>query len=66
MNTWVDITTESYREYRFAGGEVVRIEEPSELKVSENGHRIKTKNGEANYYVPNGWVCLTFDGEYVF
>lgn len=59
------ICTEAWREYTFAGGEVVRIEEPLELHVSANGHRILDGDG-VSHYVPLTWVHLKWkvkDGE---
>lgn len=61
---WKDISIESQRTYTFPGGDTVTIKNPLELKVSESGgHRIKA--ADLNYYIPPGWICLSFDGGYV-
>lgn len=61
-----DISSERYREYRFLGGDVVRIEAPLKLNVSESGgHRIFDAEG-VSHYVPAGWIHLSWvakDGE---
>ena len=48
---------EFWREYVFPGGDVVRIEEPMTLIISEGGHRIVDSAG-MSHYVPTGWVHL--------
>lgn len=61
-----DISSERYREYRFRGGDVVRIEAPLKLNVSESGgHRIFDAEG-VSHYIPAGWIHLSWvakDGE---
>lgn len=61
-----DISSERYREYRFPGGDVVRIETPLRLNVSESGgHRIFDVDG-VSHYIPAGWIHLSWvakDGE---
>lgn len=53
----IDLSSrEDWREYRFPGGEVVRIENPQFLIVSDNGHRIGC--GDISHYVPYGWIDL--------
>ncbi len=47
---------ELWREYRFPGNEIVRIELPKILIVSDNGHRIMA--GSISYYIPYGWISL--------
>lgn len=55
-----DISSELYREYRFLGGDVVRIEAPLKLNVSESGgHRIFDAEG-VSHYVPAGWIHLSW------
>lgn len=54
-----DISSEAWREYTFEGGEVVRIEEPLRLHVSDNGHRIFDAAGQS-HYVPAKWIHLTW------
>ena len=60
-----DISSEQWREYMFADGQVVRIEMPLKLYVSDNGHRILDAEG-VSHYVPLGWIHLKWrakDGE---
>jgi hypothetical protein len=65
MNFWnesglefTDISTEQFREYTFAGGQILRIENPLQLNISESGgHRIFDAQG-FSYYVPKGWLHL--------
>lgn len=47
---------EEYREYIFPGREIVHIDNPQFLIVSDNGHRIGC--GEMSHYVPYGWIDL--------
>lgn len=55
-----DISSESYREYRFPGGDIVRIETPLKLNVSASGgHRIFDAEG-VSHYVPAGWIHLSW------
>jgi hypothetical protein len=55
---FVDISSEEWREYRFLGGEVVRIDKPLQLNVSESkGHRIFDSGG-TSHYIPATWVHL--------
>lgn len=55
-----DISSERYREYRFLGGDVVRIEAPLKLNVSESGgHRIFDGEG-TSHYIPAGWIHLSW------
>jgi len=58
--TKIDLSErEDWREYRFPGGETVRIENPQFLIVSDNGHRIGCgEGGGLSYYIPYGWICL--------
>lgn len=51
-----DISSEEWREYDFSGVRV-RIENPTYLAVSENGHRILDEQGISHY--------VGFDGFYV-
>lgn len=61
-----DISSERWREYRFLGGDVVRIEAPLKLNVSASGgHRIFDTKGRS-HYIPAGWIHLSWvakDGE---
>lgn len=58
--TFKDISDEQYRIYYFRGGEKVEIWEPLAINVSASGgHRIYT-SGYKSYYIPSGWICLTW------
>lgn len=58
-----DISTEAWREYRFADGQVVRIEQPLKLNVSESkGHRIFDAAG-ISHYIPPGWIHLRWEAK---
>ena len=63
---FTDISSELWREYQFLGGDVVRIDAPLKLNVSESGgHRIFDAAG-LSHYVPSGWIHLvwaTKDGQ---
>lgn len=60
---FTDISTEEWREYRFAGGEVVRIDHPLKLNVSESGgHRIYDAAGRS-HYIPAGWIHLVWQAK---
>lgn len=68
---FTDISSEEYRTYRFAlvqpvfvDKEVgwittndVTINQPLQLSVSENGHRIFDASGSC-HYIPSGWIHL--------
>jgi hypothetical protein len=51
-----DISSENWREYVFEH-KTIRIDLPSQLHVSKNGHRIFDEHG-TSHYIPNGWVHL--------
>lgn len=51
---------EKVRYYRFPNNEIVQIDEPVSLIVSDNGHRLVDKEGRS-HYVPYGWVHLYWD-----
>ncbi len=65
FDEWNDISNEAWREYTYlvvdSNGFVhehkMRINSPDKLWVSDNGHRIITKNGRS-LYVRCGWVLL--------
>ena len=58
-----DISSEAWREYRFADGQVVRIDEPLKLNVSESkGHRIFDAAG-ISHYIPSGWIHLRWEAK---
>lgn len=52
-----DISSEEWREYTFPGGDVVRIEQPLRLHVSERGHRVFDAAGQS-HYVPMTWIHI--------
>jgi len=58
--SFVNISSELYREYRFSGGEIVRIDEPLYLSVSKNGHRVFDSSGKS-HYIPLGWIQLSWE-----
>ena len=64
-----DISVEQWREYRYPGNEIVRIERPVRLHVSESGgHRVEDADGHG-HYVPKGWIHIRWkpaDGQPVF
>ena len=54
---FTDISSERVRVYTVPGGEVVRIEGPQQLHVSDGGgHRIFAEDG--CHYVAPGWLHL--------
>lgn len=53
------IDTEVRRTYVFPGGDKVVIEDPQQLCVSENGHRVW--DGKISHYVPKGWIHLFWE-----
>lgn len=58
-----DISSEKWREYKFANGETVRIEQPLQLNVSDSGgHRIFDASG-VSHYVPAGWIHLQWESK---
>ena len=55
---FTDISSEQWREYRFLGGDTVKIVAPLKLNVSASGgHRIFDAEG-VSHYVPAGWIHL--------
>lgn len=56
--TFADISNESFREYVFPRGEIVRISEPMRLHVgASGGHRLFSADG-TSHYIPTGWIHL--------
>ena len=54
----IDLSTrEKVRYYRFSGNEVIIIQKPKTLIVSDNGHRIMDMRG-ISHYIPYGWIHL--------
>jgi hypothetical protein len=54
---WRDITHETFREYKFPGGETVRVETPKSLAVVRYGHRLLDARG-VKYDIPFGWYVM--------
>lgn len=61
-NKFIDIDSELWREYRFPGGEIVRIEGPIKLCVKDNGHRVWDEKN-ISHYIPSGWIHLTWEAK---
>jgi len=56
----IDISMEKYRSYRFPGGDIVQVDSPQFLIVSDNGHRIADASG-ISHYIPYKWIELTWE-----
>lgn len=57
---WKDLNSEAFREYRFPGGDTVKILEPVKLHVSASGgHRVLDGSGRS-HYIPAGWIHLSW------
>jgi hypothetical protein len=55
---FTDISSETYRQYEYSNGKIVRIDEPLRLHVSKSGgHRLFDSSG-VSHYIPKGWVRL--------
>ena len=55
---FVDISSESWREYQRSDNTFIRIKQPIALHVSKSGgHRIFDAEG-VSHYIPSGWVHL--------
>lgn len=61
---FVDISSERYREYTFASGETIRIENPLLLHVKEDSgsHRVWDAQGVSHRVSP-GWIELRWEVE---
>ena len=60
---FVDISSEKSRTYRFPGNELVHIPDPQYLHVSRaGGHRILNSH-EVSFYVPKGWIMLSWEAK---
>jgi hypothetical protein len=57
---FTDISSEKVRTYNFGSQGFVKIQDPTLLHVSENGHRLFSKDGRS-HYVPNGWIHLSWE-----
>ena len=56
-----DISQETYRVYEFPNKEIVRIEAPLKLNVSDSGgHRVWDAKG-ISHYIPKGWKHLYWE-----
>jgi hypothetical protein len=57
---FTDISSEAWREYQFQGGQIVRIDRPFRLHVSDDGgHRVFDEHG-VSHYIPSGWIHLSW------
>jgi hypothetical protein len=58
-----DISTEEWREYRYANGDVYRVNKPKRLwfKADERGdsHRVLDSDG-VTHYPRRGWVAIVW------
>ena len=60
---FTDISSEAWREYRFADGSTVRIDTPLKLNVSDSGgHRIFDAQNRS-HYIPSGWLHLSWEAK---
>jgi hypothetical protein len=57
-----DISTEKYRTYEFESGFTIKIENPLNLHVGDNAHRIFDAQG-ISHYIPYGWVRLYWEAK---
>ena len=57
---FTDISSERWREYLFADGETVVIDNPLQLHVSQTGHRILDAQG-ISHFVPTTWKQLRWE-----
>ena len=55
-----NIQSEIYRVYDWLDGTSIRINNPIELNVSKNGHRILDIN-QISHYIPYGWKHLYWE-----
>ena len=65
VNNFTDISQETYRTYEyFIDGQLVpiRIDQPTKLSVSSNGHRVFDGSGKS-HYIPKGWIHLYWEVE---
>ena len=57
-NRKIDLSDkETVRIYRFPGQEIVTINHPQFVIISDNGHRLLDADG-VSHYVPYGWIEL--------
>ena len=53
-----DISLESYREYEYEDGYILRVEKPIRVFITErNSHRVQDGGGIV-HYIPSGWRQL--------
>ena len=63
---WKDISSETFREYTFPGGEQIRINAPVKLWVRPSGsHCVIDKNG-LTHWVSSKFLSITWDGATLF
>ena len=65
VNNFADISQETYRTYEYVkDGKIVpiRIDQPTKLSVSSNGHRVFDGSGKS-HYMPKGWIHLYWEVE---
>lgn len=63
-DTWVDISSEMYREYVYPSGYVLRIDNPLKVKISQSslgGHAHRVTTATTGYYVASGWVAIRWE-----
>jgi hypothetical protein len=64
---WIELTSESYREYVFDNGFVYRIDSPKRMFVSKTGtHFVEDSEGIVHTVQKNVFKVLRFDGSLVF
>ena len=64
-NKFSDIDTEVYRIYEYVvDGKrfPIRIDQPTKLSVSSNGHRVFDDQG-VSHYMPKGWIHLYWEAK---
>jgi len=64
-DVWNDISCEKYREYLYADGSVLRIDNPFKIHIAKSSlgghaHRITTCSDKA-YYVSPGWIAIRWE-----
>ena len=58
--SFTDISSEKYREYDFGEKGSARIDNPVQLNVSKNGHRVWDANN-VSHYIPMGWIHIHWE-----
>ena len=57
-----DISSEKYRVYVWESGAKITIDNPLQLNVSDNGHRVFDASG-ISHYIPKGWFHLYWEAK---